>query len=97
MYVGVTIWDSFADAADSVGSWIERKWRELWGMNSSSAYNSQTITYNDINWDSGDKNHILRGTGHRGGHDWSPFGIDTNDPDAWSKLLPILKAAYEAG
>lgn len=46
-----------------------------------------------------DPAHILYGTRFRGGHDWSPFGIDPKDPKstAWQKLLPLLKEVYDKG
>ena len=50
-----------------------------------------------IDWESGDKNHILGGSKNHGGHDWSPFGIGPNDPKGWDKLLPLLKIVADQG
>lgn len=48
-----------------------------------------------INWDAGDKNHIMRGSndGHVDG--FRKLGFDPKDPNNWSKLLPFLKKAVE--
>lgn len=48
-------------------------------------------------WDKADKHHVLNGSKIHGLHDWSMFGIDHNDPDAWEKLLPILKTVVDQG
>ena len=50
-----------------------------------------------IDWESGDKNHILGGSKNHGGHDWSLFGIGPNDPKGWDKLLPLLKIVADQG
>lgn len=48
-------------------------------------------------WGKADKHHVLNGSKIHGLHDWSMFGIDPNDPDAWEKLLPILKTVVDQG
>ena len=43
------------------------------------------------------KNHIVHGSKKGGGHDWNKFYIDPNDPNAWSKILPLLKEVIDSG
>ena len=50
-----------------------------------------------IDWESGDKNHIWGCSKNHGCHDGSPFGIGSNDPKGWDKLLPLLKIVADQG
>ena len=72
-----------------------------WGINSiNSIFNPPTTVpalSKRINWETGDRNHILGGSKNHGGHDWSPFGIGPNDPNGWDKLLPLLKVVADQG
>ncbi len=56
---------------------------------------SQSVNSSDIDWDAGDKNHIMRGTKDRHVDGFKKFGFDPKDPRNWSKLLPYLKQVVD--
>ena len=57
---------------------------------SDASITSDSISSN-IDWDGGDKNHILKGTKNKHVSGWERFGINPNNNNDWNKLLPILK------
>lgn len=65
---------------------------------SSSNASSKTVS-KSVDWDVSDnkKNHIVHGSKKGGGHDWNKFNIDPNDPNSWSKILPLLKEVVDSG
>ena len=52
--------------------------------------NPDKSPWDAIDWNSGDKNHILKGTFNKHVSGWKRLGIDPNDGNAWEYLLPIL-------
>ncbi len=56
---------------------------------------SKSIKSSDIDWDAGDKNHIMRGTKDKHVEGFKKFGFDPKDPNNWTKLLPILKEVVD--
>ena len=53
------------------------------------------ISSSSIDWEGGDKNHILKGTKGRHIKGWKRFGIDPDGKNAWELLLPILKEVVD--
>ena len=53
------------------------------------------ISHDTINWESGDKNHILKGTKRKHVDGWKRFGIDPDNNNAWNMVLPILQEVFE--
>ncbi len=49
----------------------------------------------NIDWEKGDKNHILKGTKGKHIPGWNRMGIDPNDDKSWALVLPILKEVVE--
>ena len=41
------------------------------------------------------KLHVVEGSRKNGGHDWKKFNIDPNDPNAWDKILPLIKRVVD--
>ena len=54
-----------------------------------------SISSNSINWGTGNKNHILKGTKRKHENGWKRFGIDPDDNNAWNLVLPILKEVID--
>ena len=48
-----------------------------------------------IDWNSGDKNHIRKGTGKTHIPGWKRFGIDPNNNNSWNQILPIIKETVD--
>ena len=53
------------------------------------------ISVDSIDWESGDKNHILKGTGRKHVPGWKRFGKDPDGNNGWEMILPILKEVVE--
>ena len=53
------------------------------------------ISSGDIDWESGDKNHILTGTKRKHKSGWNRLGIDPNNYNSWNTLLPFLKEVVD--
>ena len=53
------------------------------------------ISTDTIGWEAGDKNHILKGTKRKHVNGWKRFGIDPDNDNAWSLLLPILEEVVD--
>lgn len=53
------------------------------------------ISVDSIDWESGDKNHILKGTGRKHVPGWKKFGKDPDGNNGWEMILPILKEVVE--
>ena len=53
------------------------------------------ISSSSIDWEGGDKNHILKGTENSHIKGWKRFGIEPGDNNAWEILLPILKEVVD--
>lgn len=58
---------------------------------------TEPVSSSSINWGSGDKNHILKGTRKTHIPGWKRFGIDpeNGNDNNWSLLLPILKEVVD--
>ncbi|OLA24279.1 MAG: hypothetical protein BHW29_02650 [Faecalibacterium sp. CAG:74_58_120] len=41
--------------------------------------------------------HIVKGSDNHNNHDWFKFNIDPNDPNAWEKIIPLLKIVADNG
>ena len=72
----------------------------LFNRNDDIASKANSITSDDINWNGGDHDHILKGTklkgrGHSHVNGRKKFGIDPEDPNAWELLLPLLKEVVD--
>ena len=55
------------------------------------------IDKSQIDWEGGDKNHILKGTKGKHIPGWERFGIDPKDPKSWATALPIIIEVVEKG
>ena len=55
----------------------------------------QPVTFHKIDWNGGNKNHILKGTDNKHINGWRRFGLNPQDPNSWSTLLPILMDIVE--
>ena len=95
----VAHWDQIKDVwsdivnifVNAFGSVVNDAFRYIEGLVSG----SNKYDTSKIDWGSGDKNHIMRGTkdGHVDG--FRKLGFDPKDPNNWSKLLPFLKKTVE--
>lgn len=55
------------------------------------------VDKSQIDWEGGDKNHILKGTKGKHIPAWERFGFDPKDPKSWAMALPIIKEVVEKG
>lgn len=86
------VWSDIIDIfVNAFGSVVNDAFEYIEGLVSG----SNKYDTSKIDWDSGDKNHIMRGSndGHVDG--FRKLGFDPKDPNNWSKLLPFLKQTVE--
>lgn len=81
----------------SIGEWAVNSVVNIYESLTATSAATVVALSAQIDWGKADKHHVLNGSKIHGLHDWSMFGIDPNDPDAWEKLLPILKTVVDQG
>lgn len=95
----IAYWDQIKDVwsdivsifVNAFGSVVNAAFEYIEGLvNGSNKYDTSKI-----DWNSGDKNHIMRGSndGHVDG--FRKLGFDPKDPNNWTKLLPFLQETVE--
>lgn len=86
------VWDDIVDIfVNAFGSIVTDAFEYIEGL----INGTENIDSDDIDWDGGDKNHIMRGTGDSHVEGFKRFGFDPRDPNNWSKLLPFLKEVID--
>lgn len=86
------VWDDIVDIfVDAFGSVVTDAFEYIEGLINGTA----NIDSDDVDWNGGDKNHIMRGTGDSHVEGFKRFGFDPRDPNNWNKLLPFLKEVVD--
>lgn len=87
-----SVWNDIVDIfVDAFGSIVTDAFEYIEGLINGTA----NIDSDDVDWDGGDKNHIMRGSNDGHVEGFRKLGFDPRDPNNWNKLLPFLKEVVD--